>query len=102
MGEVSEIRRVAIDDLKPYENNAKIHGKKQLEKLVKSIQEFGFMSPVLVDKELHIIAGHISKYARSNYKETIAEASSDVFCNGSKASKQSIAIMNEVKSILGN
>lgn len=47
------------------------------------------------------MAGHISKYARSNYKETIAEASSDVFCNGSKASKQSIAIMNEVKSILG-
>lgn len=58
MGEVSEIRRVAIDDLKPYENNAKIHGKKQLEKLVKSIREFGFISPVLVDKELHIIAGH--------------------------------------------
>ncbi len=47
------------------------------------------------------MAGHISKYARSNYAETIAEASSDVFCNGSKASKQSIAIMNEVKSILG-
>ena len=46
------------------------------------------------------MAGHISGYARSNYGETIAEASADVFCNGSKAAKQSIAIMDEVKSIL--
>lgn len=46
------------------------------------------------------MAGHISKYARSNYAETIAEASSDVFCNGKNASKASRAIMAEVKSIL--
>lgn len=46
------------------------------------------------------MAGHISGYARSNYSETIAEASSDVFCNGSNASRASIAIMNEVKGIL--
>jgi len=46
------------------------------------------------------MAGHISQYARSNYGETIAEASSDVFCNGKNASKASIAIMNEVKNIL--
>lgn len=46
------------------------------------------------------MAGHISKYARSNYGETIAEASSDVFCNGKKASKASKAIMAEIKKIL--
>ena len=46
------------------------------------------------------MAGHISKYARSNYAETIAEASSDVFCNGENASKASKAIMAEVKNIL--
>lgn len=45
------------------------------------------------------MAGHISKYARSNYGETIAEASADVFCNGAKASKVSKAIMAEVKAI---
>lgn len=47
------------------------------------------------------VAGHISKYARSNYSETIAEASADVYCNGAKASRASHAIMAEVKSILG-
>lgn len=46
------------------------------------------------------MAGHISKYARTNYSETIAEASADVYCNGKNASKASKAIMNEVKSIL--
>lgn len=47
------------------------------------------------------MAGHISGYARSNYSETIAEASADVFCNGAKASRASTAIMAEVKTILG-
>lgn len=46
------------------------------------------------------MAGHISKYARSNYSETIAEAHADVYCNGSKASKASKAIVKEVKAIL--
>lgn len=46
------------------------------------------------------MAGHISGYARSNYSETIAEACADVHCNGSKASKASIAISNELKKIL--
>lgn len=46
------------------------------------------------------MAGHISKYARTNYGETIAEASADVFCNGRNASKASIAIMDEIKKIL--
>lgn len=46
------------------------------------------------------MAGFISKYARSNYSETIAEASADVFCNGKNANKVSRAIMKEVKTIL--
>lgn len=46
------------------------------------------------------MAGHISGYARSNYGETIAEASADVFCNGKNASKASQAIMAEIKEIL--
>lgn len=46
------------------------------------------------------VAGHISGYARSNYGETIAEACTDVYCNGQNASKASRAIMAEIKSIL--
>ena len=58
MGEVAEIININIDDLKRYKNNAKKHGKKQLEKLKESIKEFGFISPVLIDRDKNIIAGH--------------------------------------------
>lgn len=46
------------------------------------------------------MAGHISRYAKTNYHETIAEASCDVFCNGKNASKASKAIVKELKTIL--
>ena len=49
---------VAIKDLKPYENNARTHSQEQIDKICRSIQEFGFINPVLVDSELGIIAGH--------------------------------------------
>ena len=58
MADISKIKRVDIDKLIPYENNAKIHSDKQIDKLVESISEFGFISPVLIDKDYNIIAGH--------------------------------------------
>ena len=44
--------------LKPYEQNAKIHGKEQIEKIKASIEEFGFLTPCLIDKDYNLIAGH--------------------------------------------
>ena len=40
----------------------------------------------------------ISRYASSNNKEAIAEAMADVYCNGKKAKKESIAIVNVIDS----
>lgn len=42
-------------------------------------------------------ASKISGYAKENYAECIAEAVADVYCNGSKAKKQSKAIMTELR-----
>lgn len=58
MAEIKNIKSINICELKPYKKNAKIHGKKQVEKIAKSILEFGFLSPCLVDRDLNIIAGH--------------------------------------------
>lgn len=58
MGEIRTIKRVSLSELKPYENNAKRHGKRQIERLAASIKEFGFVSPILIDKNNVIIAGH--------------------------------------------
>ena len=58
MAKTTKMVEVSPDDLHPYARNAKIHGEEQLEKLKASIQEFGFISPCLIDKENNIIAGH--------------------------------------------
>lgn len=47
-----------IDKLTPYERNARTHSDEQVDKIAASIQEFGFVNPVLVDSEHGIIAGH--------------------------------------------
>lgn len=49
---------IPIDNLVPYENNAKIHGPEQLAKLRASLRAFGFVSPVLIDEQRNVIAGH--------------------------------------------
>lgn len=58
MGSIEKIENVDVRKLVPYANNAKIHGKKQLEKLKDSISEFGFLTPCLIDQDYNIIAGH--------------------------------------------
>lgn len=47
-----------IDGLVPYASNARTHSPQQIEQIARSIREFGFVNPVLVDSEGGIIAGH--------------------------------------------
>ncbi len=45
-------------DLKPHPTNPRVHKPRQIKLLAKSIQAFGFVVPVLVDANNHVIAGH--------------------------------------------
>lgn len=47
-----------IDDLIPYDTNPRIHQPKQINQVAKSIQEFGWTMPILIDEQNEIIAGH--------------------------------------------
>ena len=47
-----------IDRLVPYARNARTHSKEQILQLRSSLREFGFVNPVIVDKDYNIIAGH--------------------------------------------
>lgn len=58
MAKTTEMVELALSKLKPYERNAKKHPQEQIEKIKNSIQEFGFISPCLIDKKNNIIAGH--------------------------------------------
>lgn len=55
---VKDLPTIRIDELVPYANNAKIHGPDQIEQLRRSLREFGFVSPVLIDEDKNLIAGH--------------------------------------------
>ena len=58
MAKIDGVQEVRLDSLKPYEKNAKGHGQEQVNKIADSIREFGFLSPLLIDKDYNIIAGH--------------------------------------------
>lgn len=56
--EFNQIKKVKIKDLKPHPKNPRIHPKSALDKLIKSIGQFGFTNPVLVSRDGFILAGH--------------------------------------------
>lgn len=49
---------LSVDALVPYARNSRTHSIDQVAQIAASIKEFGFTSPVLVDEEGGIIAGH--------------------------------------------
>lgn len=53
-----KIETIKVSDLKPYENNAKIHTPEQVEQICASIEEFGFNDPIAVDENNMVIEGH--------------------------------------------
>ena len=54
----TQMKMVSINKLVPYVNNARTHSKEQIAKLRGSLREFGFINPVIIDKDYGIIAGH--------------------------------------------
>ena len=58
MKTTSQMKMVPIDKLVPYINNARTHSPEQITKLRASLREFGFINPVIIDKNYGVIAGH--------------------------------------------
>jgi hypothetical protein len=52
------IKYLPVDQLTPYAMNARVHSDEQVADLARSIQEFGFVNPVLLGEDDVIIAGH--------------------------------------------
>lgn len=53
-----KIIKKLVSELVPFERNANKHPDEQIDKIARSIQEFGFNNPILIDGENGIIAGH--------------------------------------------
>ncbi len=52
------VENMPIDQLVPYERNARTHSEKQIGMIADSIKAHGFNNPVLIDEANMIIAGH--------------------------------------------
>lgn len=53
-----EVRMVSIQELTPYEHNARRHPEDQLQQLEDSIRSFGFTNPILAASDGVVVAGH--------------------------------------------
>ncbi len=53
-----QLLMIPIDNLVPYANNARVYSKAQIAQLRASLREFGFVTPVLIDFDNNMIAGH--------------------------------------------
>ena len=54
-----KVEYIPIDTLKPYDKNAKIHTKEQIEQIKKSITDFGMNDPIAIwGKDNLIVEGH--------------------------------------------
>ena len=58
MKTATEFQLVNTDKLIPYANNSRTHSKDQILKLRSSLREFGFINPIIIDKNFNVIAGH--------------------------------------------
>ena len=58
MKTTTSMELVPVSQLIPYINNARTHSPEQITKLRASLREFGFINPVIIDKDKNVIAGH--------------------------------------------
>lgn len=54
----TQIVQRKINDLKPYERNARTHSPAQIKQIADSMAEWGWTNPILIDENDMIIAGH--------------------------------------------
>lgn len=82
-----EIVYVAVEKIKPYENNPRIN-KKAVEKVMKSIEAYGFKVPCVLTKDYLLITGHTRWEAAKRLKlkkipcviaSDLTEAKADAF-----------------------
>ncbi len=66
----------SIDNLHENPNNAKLHPKEQISKICRSIEQFGFLVPLLVDGDGMVLCGH----GRLQAAKQLGEKSLPVVC----------------------
>ena len=54
----TQMQLVPTEKLIPYARNARTHSAEQITKLRSSLREFGFVNPIIIDRNFNVLAGH--------------------------------------------
>ena len=58
MEKVMDVKNIPIGEIVPYAKNAKKHDKRQIDNVAESIRQYGFVQPVVIDRDGVIVIGH--------------------------------------------
>ena len=90
-----------VNSLTAYSRNARTHSKRQIQQIAHSIKEFGFTSPILINRDQMIIAGHgrvqAAKKLGMNRVPTICLET----CQRIRSEPMSLRITNSPKMLAG-
>ena len=67
-GTEMEIRNISVKDLIPYDRNTKKHDKTQINNVAESIKQYGFVQPIVIDKNNTVVIGHCRLLAAKQLK----------------------------------
>lgn len=63
-----DVRNISVKDLIPYERNTKKHDKTQINNVAESIKQYGFVQPLVIDKDNVVVIGHCRLLAAKQLK----------------------------------
>ena len=63
-----KVTEISVSELKPYAKNTKKHDKTQIANVAESIKQYGFVQPIVVDKDNNIVIGHCRYEAAKKLK----------------------------------
>ena len=66
--DMMKIVMVGVDVIHPYAKNAKNHDKKQIKNISKSIEQYGWTKPIVLDRNNEIVIGHGRYFAAQQLK----------------------------------
>ena len=58
MERIMDVKNIPIGKIVPYARNAKKHDKRQIDNVAESIRQYGFVQPVVIDRDGVIVIGH--------------------------------------------
>ena len=63
-----DIKNISVKELIPYEKNTKKHDDVQINNVAESIKQYGFVQPIVIDKNNVVVIGHCRLLAAKKLK----------------------------------